>query len=129
MHFLQPLYPKHDLSFILCCPGGNHHGVFALGLVQDEWKMYVKRPLDREKCNFYIINITASDGLFVCQTTVEVTVIDTNDNSPMCDQVRDNKKKFQIFQSSGRIFFNLLLSAFCVSAACVHFLHFRGPSG
>lgn len=65
--------------------------MFALGLVQGEWKMYVKRPLDREKCNFYIINITASDGLFVCQTTVEVTVIDTNDNSPMCDQVRDKK--------------------------------------
>ncbi|XP_055370186.1 protocadherin Fat 3a isoform X5 [Betta splendens] len=66
--------------------GGNHRGVFALGLVQGEWKMYVKGPLDREERNLYNINVTASDGLFVSQATVEVTVIDTNDNSPVCDQ-------------------------------------------
>ncbi|KAM9852765.1 protocadherin Fat 3a isoform 2-T2 [Aulostomus maculatus] len=66
--------------------GGNYRGVFALGLVQGEWKMYVKGPLDREERNFYIINVTASDGLFVTQAMVEVTVKDTNDNSPICDQ-------------------------------------------
>uniref|UniRef100_A0A8C4HCU1 FAT atypical cadherin 3a n=1 Tax=Dicentrarchus labrax TaxID=13489 RepID=A0A8C4HCU1_DICLA len=66
--------------------GGNYRGVFALGLVQGEWKMYVKWPLDREEHNRYIINVTASDGLFVSQAMVEVTVIDTNDNSPICDQ-------------------------------------------
>ncbi|KAM6933567.1 protocadherin Fat 3-like [Xenentodon cancila] len=66
--------------------GGNYRGVFALGLVQGEWKMYVKGPLDREERNLYIINITASDGLFVSQTVVEVMVMDTNDNSPVCDQ-------------------------------------------
>ncbi|XP_033953238.1 protocadherin Fat 3a isoform X4 [Pseudochaenichthys georgianus] len=66
--------------------GGNYRGVFALGLVQGEWKMYVKWPLDREERNLYIINVTASDGLFVSQATVEVTVIDTNDNSPICNQ-------------------------------------------
>lgn len=71
----------------VCCPGGNHHGVFALGLVQGEWKMYVKGPLDREEHNLYIINVTATDGLFVSQTTVEVTVLDINDNNPICDQV------------------------------------------
>ncbi|KAM4566902.1 protocadherin Fat 3-like isoform 2-T3 [Odontesthes bonariensis] len=65
---------------------GNYRGVFALGLVQGEWKMYVKGPLDREERNLYIINITASDGLFVSQTVVEVTVTDTNDNSPICEQ-------------------------------------------
>nr|XP_015831508.2 protocadherin Fat 3a isoform X4 [Nothobranchius furzeri] len=66
--------------------GGNYRGVFALGLVQGEWKMYVKRPLDREEHNRYTINVTASDGLFISQTVVEVTVIDANDNSPICDQ-------------------------------------------
>uniref|UniRef100_A0A671THD5 FAT atypical cadherin 3a n=1 Tax=Sparus aurata TaxID=8175 RepID=A0A671THD5_SPAAU len=66
--------------------GGNYRGVFALGLVQGEWKMYVKWPLDREERNLYIINVTASDGLFVSQATVEVTVLDTNDNSPICNQ-------------------------------------------
>lgn len=67
--------------------GGNHRGAFALGLVQGEWKMYLKGPLDREQCSLYIINVTASDGLFVSQTTVEVTVTDINDNDPVCDQV------------------------------------------
>lgn len=71
-----------------CCPGGNQHGVFDLGLVQDEWKMYVKQPLDREKNDLYVINVTASDGLFVCETTVVVTVTDTNDNAPVFVQVR-----------------------------------------
>ena len=63
--------------------------MFALGLVQGEWKMYVKGLLDREERNLYIINVTASDGLFVSQATLEITVIDTNDNSPVCDQVRN----------------------------------------
>lgn len=77
------------LFLFVCFPGGNYRGVFALGLVQGEWKMYVKGPLDREERNLYIINVTASDGLFVSQTMVEVTVMDTNDNSPICDQVRN----------------------------------------
>lgn len=75
----------------MCCPGGNYRGVFALGLVQGEWKMYVKWPLDREEHSLYKINITASDGLFVCCATVEVSVVDTNDNSPICEQVREKK--------------------------------------
>uniref|UniRef100_A0A8C9T5I0 FAT atypical cadherin 3 n=1 Tax=Scleropages formosus TaxID=113540 RepID=A0A8C9T5I0_SCLFO len=66
--------------------GGNPKGAFALGLVQGEWKMYVKRPLDREEQDLYLLNITASDGLFVTTAVVEVTVTDTNDNSPVCDQ-------------------------------------------
>ncbi|XP_046891285.1 protocadherin Fat 3a isoform X1 [Hypomesus transpacificus] len=66
--------------------GGNPRGVFALGQVQGEWKMYVKRPLDREEQDLYTLNVTASDGLFVTRATVEVAVTDANDNSPICDQ-------------------------------------------
>uniref|UniRef100_A0A8C1WP23 FAT atypical cadherin 3a n=1 Tax=Cyprinus carpio TaxID=7962 RepID=A0A8C1WP23_CYPCA len=65
--------------------GGNRGGVFALGLAQGEWKLYVKRPLDREEQERYLINVTATDGLHVSTATVEVMVIDTNDNSPVCD--------------------------------------------
>lgn len=83
------LFLCSSVCLSVCCPGGNYRGVFALGLVQGEWKMYVKGPLDREERNLYIINVTASDGLFVSQATVEVTVLDTNDNSPICDQVRN----------------------------------------
>ncbi|XP_029421607.1 protocadherin Fat 3 isoform X4 [Nannospalax galili] len=67
--------------------GGNSRGRFALGLVQSEWKVYVKRPLDREEQDIYFLNITATDGLFVTQAVVEVAVSDVNDNSPVCDQV------------------------------------------
>ena len=47
----------------------------------------MKRPLDREEHDLYLINVTASDGLFVCHTVVHVTVVDANDNSPICDKV------------------------------------------
>ncbi|KAI1242062.1 Protocadherin Fat 3 [Lamprotornis superbus] len=67
--------------------GGNPRGKFALGLVQNEWKVYVKRPLDREEQDIYYLNITATDGLFVTQAAVEVTVTDVNDNNPVCAQV------------------------------------------
>uniref|UniRef100_A0A8C8BG27 Protocadherin Fat 3 n=1 Tax=Otus sunia TaxID=257818 RepID=A0A8C8BG27_9STRI len=67
--------------------GGNPKGKFALGLVQNEWKVYVKRPLDREEQDVYYLNITATDGLFVTQAAVEVTVADVNDNNPVCEQV------------------------------------------
>lgn len=73
--------------------GGNLGGVFALGLVQGEWKLYVKRPLDREERDLYSINVTATDGLHVSTATVEVTVTDTNDNSPVCDPV---SKRFRV---------------------------------
>lgn len=67
--------------------GGNPKGKFALGLVQNEWKVYVKRPLDREEQDVYYLNITATDGLFVTQAAVEVTVTDVNDNNPVCERV------------------------------------------
>ncbi|XP_061755353.1 protocadherin Fat 3-like [Nerophis ophidion] len=66
--------------------GGNPRGVFGLALVQGEWKVYVGGPLDRERQDWYLLNITASDGLYVARTAVEVTVMDANDNSPVCNQ-------------------------------------------
>ncbi|XP_071780759.2 protocadherin Fat 3 [Centroberyx gerrardi] len=66
--------------------GGNPRGVFGLALVQGEWKVYVSGLLDREQQDWYLLNITASDGLYVTRTVVEVTVMDANDNSPICNQ-------------------------------------------
>lgn len=79
----------HHSSLCVAClvAGGNPKGKFALGLVQNEWKVYVKRPLDREEQDIYYLNITATDGLFVTQAAVEVTVTDVNDNNPVCEQV------------------------------------------
>lgn len=77
-----------NLLFAACLiAGGNPKGKFALGLVQNEWKVYVKRPLDREEQDVYYLNITATDGLFVTQAAVEVTVTDVNDNNPVCERV------------------------------------------
>uniref|UniRef100_A0A672RFH9 FAT atypical cadherin 3 n=1 Tax=Sinocyclocheilus grahami TaxID=75366 RepID=A0A672RFH9_SINGR len=66
--------------------GGNPKGVFALAPIQGEWKVFMKQPLDREEQDRYLLNITASDGLFVTRIGVEVTVMDANDNSPICNQ-------------------------------------------
>ncbi|XP_047462473.1 protocadherin Fat 3 [Mugil cephalus] len=66
--------------------GGNPRGVFGLALVQGDWKVYVSGLLDREQQDWYLLNITASDGLYVARTAVEVTVMDANDNSPICNQ-------------------------------------------
>lgn len=66
--------------------------MFGLALVQGEWKVYVSGLLDREQQDWYLLNITASDGLYVARTAVEVTVMDANDNSPICNQVRDKDK-------------------------------------
>ncbi|XP_067113778.1 protocadherin Fat 3 [Osmerus mordax] len=66
--------------------GGNPRGVFALAPVQGEWKVFVNGQLDREQQDWYLLNITASDGLYVTRTAVEVTIMDANDNSPVCNQ-------------------------------------------
>ncbi|KAI5099865.1 protocadherin Fat 3-like isoform X3 [Silurus meridionalis] len=66
--------------------GGNLRGMFALALVQGEWKLSVNQPLDREKQDRYILSITACDSLFTTQVMVEVSIMDTNDNSPICNE-------------------------------------------
>ncbi|XP_071362567.1 protocadherin Fat 3 [Trachinotus anak] len=75
---------NRQVSFYIT--GGNPRGVFGLALVQGEWKVYVSGLLDREQQDWYLLNITASDGLYVARTAVEVTVMDANDNSPICNQ-------------------------------------------
>lgn len=115
------MYLTKHVSLPVCCPGGNYRGVFALGLVQGEWKMYVKWPLDREERNLYIINVTASDGLFVSQATVEVTVLDTNDNSPICNQVR-NKTASCSFATIGKWQYSVLYLTQLADDVNIHLL-------
>jgi len=43
--------------------------------------------LDREEKDNYLLNITASDGIFTAKAVVEVKVLDANDNSPVCKKV------------------------------------------
>lgn len=67
--------------------GGDPLGQFAIENVQNEWKVYVRKPLDREEKDSYILNITATEGTFVANALVEVKVLDANDNTPVCEKV------------------------------------------
>lgn len=62
-------------------------GQFAIENIQNEWKVYVKKHLDREEKDNYLLNITATDGTFATKAVVEVKVLDANDNSPVCEKV------------------------------------------
>ncbi|XP_018591317.2 protocadherin Fat 1a isoform X3 [Scleropages formosus] len=68
--------------------GGDPLGQFAVEHVQREWKVSVRKPLDREQKDHYLLNITASDGTFMAKAVVEVKVLDANDNSPVCKKMR-----------------------------------------
>ncbi|XP_075466227.1 protocadherin Fat 1 isoform X4 [Ascaphus truei] len=64
--------------------GGDSEGQFAIENIQHEWKVYVKKNLDREVKDNYLLNITATDGTYATKAVVEVKVLDANDNSPVC---------------------------------------------
>lgn len=81
--------------------GGDPLGQFAIGHVQDEWKVSVRKPLDREVTDNYLLNITASDGIFTAKAVVEVKVLDANDNDPICKKV-----KFAFFFSNSFFILN-----------------------
>ncbi|XP_064201137.1 protocadherin Fat 1-like isoform X1 [Anguilla rostrata] len=63
---------------------GDPLGQFGIEHVQKDWKVSVRKPLDREERDNYLLNITATDGTFVARGAVEVKVLDANDNSPVC---------------------------------------------
>ncbi|KAJ8416521.1 hypothetical protein AAFF_G00358090 [Aldrovandia affinis] len=67
--------------------GGDPLGQFAIEHIQKDWKVSVRKPLDREERDNYLLNITATDGTFVAKAVVEVKVLDANDNSPVCEKV------------------------------------------
>ncbi|XP_047672539.1 protocadherin Fat 1a isoform X2 [Tachysurus fulvidraco] len=66
--------------------GGDPLGQFGVEYTQGEWKVLVRKPLDREETDNYHLNITATDGTFSTQAVVEVKVLDANDNSPVCEK-------------------------------------------
>ncbi|KAG8453727.1 hypothetical protein GDO86_000378 [Hymenochirus boettgeri] len=70
----------------LSITGGDTLGQFAIENMLNEWKVYVKKPLDREVKDNYLLNITATDGTFSSKALVEVKVLDANDNTPVCEK-------------------------------------------
>lgn len=72
------------------CPllEGDILGQFAVEQIEGEWTISSKKPLDREDTEKYLLKVVASDGKFQATTEVEIFVLDINDNSPECGQVR-----------------------------------------
>uniref|UniRef100_A0A1A8UWT2 FAT tumor suppressor homolog 2 n=1 Tax=Nothobranchius furzeri TaxID=105023 RepID=A0A1A8UWT2_NOTFU len=67
---------------------GDPLGQFAI-IQEDEgqWGLIVKENLDRETKDRYTLKVTATDGKFEAPVTVDIHVLDINDNSPVCEQV------------------------------------------
>ncbi|XP_016147488.1 protocadherin Fat 1 [Sinocyclocheilus grahami] len=66
--------------------GGDPQGLFDVKHTDGVWVVTVSKTLDREERDFYLLNITATDGTFETKATVEITVLDANDNSPVCEK-------------------------------------------
>ncbi|XP_051945075.1 protocadherin Fat 1 [Xyrauchen texanus] len=65
--------------------GGDPQGLFDVKYTDGVWAVVVRKTLDREESDFYLLNITATDGIFVTKAAIEITVLDANDNSPVFD--------------------------------------------
>lgn len=68
---------------------GDALGQFAI-IQEDEgvWGLIAKERLDRETQDRYTLRVTATDGKYEALATVDVHVLDVNDNSPTCEQVK-----------------------------------------
>lgn len=64
---------------------GDPYGQFN---VRKTGEMYVNKELDRELKPSYDLVVLATDGLFVSRARISITILDANDNTPVCDQVR-----------------------------------------
>lgn len=67
---------------------GDVLGQFTVDQIEGEWTISSKKPLDREDTEKYLLKVMASDGKFQATTEVEIFVLDINDNTPECGQVR-----------------------------------------
>lgn len=71
------------------CADGDPLGQFAI-IQQSEggWGLILTQPLDRELKDRHALRVMATDGRFEASVGVDVHVLDINDNSPQCEQVR-----------------------------------------
>ncbi|KAJ8254969.1 hypothetical protein GJAV_G00199440 [Gymnothorax javanicus] len=66
---------------------GDSQDQFSIAQVGEKWKLTLKSPLDREVKERYGLKIIATDGRYQDSATVDVHVLDINDNSPLCEQL------------------------------------------
>uniref|UniRef100_A0A3Q3VQC2 Uncharacterized protein n=1 Tax=Mola mola TaxID=94237 RepID=A0A3Q3VQC2_MOLML len=75
---------------------GDPLGQFAIIQEEDEgeWGLILRERLDREARDRYTLQVMATDGKFEAPLVVDVHVLDINDNSPLCEQVRTSHRPF-----------------------------------
>lgn len=66
---------------------GDPLGQFSVTVVGEECRLTSKGSLDREMKDKHNLKFIATDGKFQTAAAVEVHVLDSNDNSPLCEQV------------------------------------------
>ncbi|XP_065182352.1 protocadherin Fat 4-like [Sycon ciliatum] len=66
------------LTYSLLSPGK-----VPFGIMPKSGYIYVSQPLDRENTSVYRFTVVVSDGLLRNQSTVEISITDTNDNAPV----------------------------------------------
>ncbi len=54
---------------------GNSLAQFS---VRNTGEVYVSKPIDRERIDVYVLNITATDGKFVANTKLTIKILDVN---------------------------------------------------
>ncbi|XP_030067038.1 protocadherin Fat 2 [Microcaecilia unicolor] len=67
---------------------GDPLGQFSINQIGEEWIISSQKSLDREEIETYHLKVMASDGKFQTAADVEIVVLDVNDNSPQCQQMR-----------------------------------------
>ena len=75
--------PNADVTYYIV--DGDPLGQFQ---VHSSGDLFVNKPLDRESRSRYQLKVAVTDGGFVSYAQVMVTVLDDNDNAPVCLQVR-----------------------------------------
>lgn len=73
--------------FIFFLKDGDPLGQFSVTAVGEECRLTLKGSLDREIKDKHTLKVIATDGKFQSAAAVEVHVLDSNDNSPLCEQV------------------------------------------
>uniref|UniRef100_A0A0R3WZX8 Cadherin domain-containing protein n=1 Tax=Hydatigena taeniaeformis TaxID=6205 RepID=A0A0R3WZX8_HYDTA len=63
-------------------PGGGQQAVALIFEVEKGGRVVLRRGLDFESCQSYILPVSVTDGDFSAETTLHVTVADVNDEAP-----------------------------------------------
>ncbi|KAG5263738.1 hypothetical protein AALO_G00268040 [Alosa alosa] len=78
---------------------GDPLGLFSVEMDGEEWRVVLKGALDREAQDKHSLRVVATDGRSQDTTTVDVHVLDINDNSPLCEQLLYTEAVMENFPS------------------------------